>query len=642
MASPDELINDARNYAVNVSASASSALNAAMQTVQAIGGGSVPAGPATTPTVDLTLPTPGDPGVPPSYTGNKYIQTDFKGKTPTLDGGGSLSLPSAPGAVPAIAAYTPPTQPGGAADTSLLAGPPTVNPAITFPTAPDLLSEIRGITKPVILPLSAIPTMPTYQPPEFKGVSPAAPPTAPTNLDTQMATQYATIFPVMANNTSAQIDVFIDHQFPQFRTALASVESRLATYMAGGTALTPAIENAIYNRTLSKTDRDAQRAKSESWGKAARAGFTLPSVMLLSQQDNIDLERRNNNAQAASDIAIKQAELEQHNLQFAVTQSINLRQMMLSTAMTYFNALVHINGQALEYARAVIDAIVKAYDLAVHYSEIQARIYEAEANIYRAKVDGAMATIHAYEAQIKGILAQAEVNTAMVGLYTAQVRAVESEANVYRAQIEAILGQVQLEKLKVEIYQARVGAYSAQVNGYTAQWQGYSAAVSGAAATVQASTEQIRAYGAQVNAFEALVRAKTEELNSRLKVNQQKLEAYKVEVDAYAALEHAKVASVGAEITSYDSTVKAFMAKAEAISQKSRSEIAVYEVGQRGLLAAAQLQFEYLRETDGMNVARATGVARIAEAIGGIYAGIAQATLAGMNSLAAATTTSTS
>jgi hypothetical protein len=158
-------------------------------------------------------------------------------------------------------------------------------------------------------------------------------------------------------------------------------------------------------------------------------------------------------------------------------------------------------------------------------------------------------------------------------------------------------------------------------------------------AKVQASAESIRAYSARVNAYQAVVGARATEIESKARVNAQKLEAYKTEVEAYRSLIDATATAIGTEINSYDATIKAFMAKANAISEKSRSEIAVYEVAQRGVIEGARLTYDYVREQDNLNVARATGASRIAEAIGGIYAGVAEATLAGMNSLAASTQT---
>ena len=47
------------------------------------------------------------------------------------------------------------------------------------------------------------------------------------------------------------------------------------------------------------------------------------------------------------DIAVKQAEIEQANLQFAVTQSMNLRQVALQATQAWAGNLLQINGHPL-------------------------------------------------------------------------------------------------------------------------------------------------------------------------------------------------------------------------------------------------------------------------------------------------------
>lgn len=637
MSTPDELITDARNYAVNVTTAGVAALNTAMATVDRIGQGYLA---GSSPEVNVNPPTPGDPGEAPVYNGIRITMREFTGTAPRLDNVGTMTLPPGPGSAPSIPDFVDPVQvkPTGNADPSLIGSAPLINPNVTFPDAP--IIDVAGIPKPVLTDL-VIPDAPIYQPPEFLGERPSFTAEVPTDLDVLMRQQYATISPVMRDAVTAQIESFLDAYFPEFHPALAALEAKLTTYMNGGTALTPAIENAIYNRTLDKTNTDANRATDAAWQKAARAGFTVPTAVLLSQTALIDQERRNNNARAATEIAIKQAELEQNNIQFAITQSASLRQVAMSAALSYYSGLVTINGQALEYARGVVDSVVKSFDIAAKYAEIQARIYDSDARVYEARLRGALASIEVYQAQIRAIQAQVEVDTAKVNAYRALLDATKAEADVYRTQVDAARTQIDIERAKVDLYSARVNAFVAQVNGYTAQWQGYAAAVSGERAKIEAAGEQVKAYSARVNAYEAEVRAKGIEIESKAQANTQRLLAYKTEVDAYAALVNAESQTLAAEINSYESTIQAYMAKSRAISDKSQSEIAIYRVAQEGIQNAAQLQFEFMRHNGQMDVARARAAGEIANSIGEVYARTTQAALSGMNSLAASTTTAT-
>jgi len=632
---PVMLINDARRFAGLQLDNADAASSSARGALAAISDGGVyQAIP-----VEIEPPFVVDPGVPPEYHGSRFSPQKFGKSLGGLREIGNPTVQPTYGTAPKVEVFNKPDKPpGDTADATLLQNVPVLLP-ISVPGAPDLLSEIHGITKPDIISIT-IPDAPIYVAPEFTGTRPVFDAEMPTDLDATMRTQYQTISPVMRDAVTSQIDAFIDHEFPSFRSGLAKIEDRLNTYLNGGSALSAAIENAIHSRTLDKTNREGRRAADTAWKDAAKAGYTMPTAYLLAKKQDIDQMRRDNNARAAIDIAVKQAELEQHNLQFAVTQSASLRQVAISSALSYYSGLIQINGQALEYARSIVDAIVKAFDIAARYAEVQTRIYEAEANIYSAKLRGALAVFEAYNAKIRGLEAQSNVNLAQVQVYKARLDAVMAEANVYRAEVDGALAKATIERAKVDIYQARVQAYGAQVNASTAAWQGYVAACQGESAKVSASAEAVRAWTAKVNAYSAEVSAKGNEIQAIATSNEGKARAFSAEASAFSAQVQAESASVQAEIASYDETLKAYQAKASVIARRSETQIRAYEVALRQLENQAQMQFQYLQEANAMRVAKATGMARISQSLAAVHGASAQAALSGMNSLASVSTTS--
>lgn len=634
-ATPEELITDARNYAVTVTSAGTSALNSAINVIGQVGQGYI-AGQG--PRVDIRPPQPFNPADVPVYDGMRAEFKAFTGQKPQLSDPGNFNPPPGPGAAPPVPAYIDPVsyRPTGNADTTLLQGIPIVDDDVTLPPTPTI--DIDGIPEPVLIDVD-IPDAPVFREPEFLGVRPEFNTPAPTDLDDTMRTEFSTISPIMRDAINAEFDAFLDREFPQFRSGMAAIEDRLAIYLQGGTALTPTVENAIYNRTMDKNDVDARRAASEAWTKSAKAGFTIPPALLLAQQIDIDKARRDSNARAATEIAIKQAELEQQNLQFAVSQSITLRKIAMDAAISYYGGLVQLNGQALDYARSIVDAIVKAYDIAVKEAEIKARLYEADARVYEARLKGAIAVIEVYEAQIRGELAKVEVNKSLVDVYRAQLDAAKTEAEVYRIQVEAVKAEIDIQKAKVDLYKAKVDAFVAQVNGYSAQWQGYVAAVTGERAKIEAAGEQVKAFGEKVRAYEAEVRARATEIEARAAINTQKLQAYKTEVEAYSALNMGEARGVEAEIASFQSSIAAYKAQADAEAAQAASELAIYEVALRGIQEAAKLQFAYTTHREKVDMAKAEAIGALAAQIGNMYAATSQATLSGMNSLAANTKT---
>ena len=634
MADINTLIFDAQTYAQNVLGQAMASLNGAFAVMNNLGnqiGGPV------FPVFNVSPPAPGDPGDVPQYNGKGFVDPGLTTKAPTLRDVPDLDLSGAPGTMPSVVGFKDPgNQPtGDAGDNTLLGGTPTISPNdILVPVAPDMMAQIQSIQKPTIVQIR-VPTAPAYAEPAFLGKSPDDPAPPPQNLDTTMRAAYTDISPVMREAVTAYVDNFIDSEFPQFRTGLAKVEARLDIYLSGGTALVPAVDDAILSGAQSKSDAEYRRARDGLYEEGARMGHTVLGPTLVSKAQQIDKSRRDANTAAVRERMVKVYELEQQNMQFAVTQSANLRGVMINAALGYFNGLVQINGQALEYARSIVDAIVRTYELAARHAEIQARIYESEAQVFDAKVKGALGVLEAYNAEVRGLEAQANVDRAMVDVYRSQVEAIQAEAMVYRAQVDAALAKAQIARLQVEVYQARVQAYGAQVNAYTARWGGYRAAVEGQIANIQASAEQVRGFEAQSRSYQAIIGARVSQIDGLLKVNEGNLREYTAQVEAYGVRVRALAEVNRAQIESFDATIKSFIAKANAISEHSRAEIAQFEAALRAVIANAEMAFRLLHERHDLDIHRAEGIAALSTAAAHNYTGLAQSAMSGMNTLVA-------
>jgi hypothetical protein len=502
--------------------------------------------------------------------------------------------------------------------------------------APDLLAEIAGIAKPVINPI-VIPAAPAYLAPQFLGVSPNQPPAPPTGLDATMRDNYASISLTMRQAIEGELDSFIDRTFPGFRTGLAAIESRLAVYLAGGTALTGTVQDQIFARAVAKTDTEYRRGRANVYDEAARAGHTMPSPIIAAKVQQFEQDRRNANASVGRDLMVKIAEMEQQNLQFAVTQSVSLRGIMLNAGIGFYTGLVQINGQALEYARSIVDAIVKVYDVAMRFSEIQARIYEAEGNIYQAKVRGALGVLEAYTAQVRGLEAQANVDTAIVNAYTARIGAVKAEAEVYTAQVNAVAVRASIEKLKAEIYQTRVQAYAAQVNAYVARWQGYEAAVRGEAAVIQAAAESVRAYSAQAEAYRTIIQARTAQIEGIIKSNEGQIRVLDAAVNVYKTKVSALAEVNTAKIASFELTLKSYNSLVAAQTEHTRAELARFQAALQAVISDTEVIIRVMEDAHKLDVSRVEAVGRLAAAAANNYSSVAQAALSGMNTLIAQT-----
>ncbi len=634
MADVNALIADARGYAAGALAAGNTAINSAIATANSLGrtiGGD------DLPIVNLEPPAIDDVGEPPVSLIPIFTDPGLGAAAPILQALTTLDLSGDPGQAPAVHDFEDPgNRPDGdPGNATLLQGVPDFDPNdFLVDKPPNLLEEIRGVPKPTLIPIN-VRAAPAYVEPQFLGTRPSNPTAPPTGLDTTFRTQFNTISPIMRAAINAELDQFIDREFPACRSGLAALEAKLSTYLAGGTAVNPAVEDALFARTTEKGDAEYRRGRDKIFSDAARAGHTLPSPVIVAQDQVNDQARRDANAQAARDLMIKVFELEQQNMQFAITTSASLRGMMFNAGIAFYQGQIQINGQALEYARSVVDAIVKVYDIAARYSEIQARIYEAEGTIYSAKVRGALGALEAYSAYVRGLEAQSNVDLAQVQVYKVRIEAIQAEATVYQAQVSANNARLEVERLKVDIYRARAGAYGAQVNAYTARYQGYEAAVRGETARVQASAEQVRAFSAEADAYRAVISARSQQLESinrsndgKVKVFESLTNAYRARVDALATVQRARVESS-------DVALRTFVARANAIAETSRAYIARFEASLRAVIASAEMEFRLLHEGHDLDIHRVQAIAQLSTAAAANYTAIAQSAGSGMNTLIA-------
>lgn len=167
---------------------------------------------------------------------------------------------------------------------------------------------------------------------------------------------------------------------------------------------------------------------------AARWGFTLPTGALHSTLVQSRRAAADASARAAMDIAIKHAEIEQANLQFAVTQSANLRQVALQATQSWAGNLVQINGQFLQFAQGVLQAAISLYDVRVKIVQLQVQIYqEAEVHQHRLK---AVLVYEIYQAQIEGSRRRSASTWRRSRAFEAQAGALATLATAYKAVID--------------------------------------------------------------------------------------------------------------------------------------------------------------------------------------------------------------
>lgn len=577
--SVDTLINDARTFTAGLATTAKDAIASAITAVERVGytaltysGSTLPAPPpstitATLPTLDtVTLDLPAEPSDTLVF---QDISPVEPGDLPTLDAEApTIKLPDEPAA---LAQFTQVA--------------PVINTSFVFPEPPSQLMNPL-LDAPTITNRDE-PDKPQVLLPMFSTAAPVDDTQAPEDLQATFDAAYRNAAPSTIAMLDGYVDAMLTKYNPRFHEQMAAIEEQLEAFLQGGTGFTPAVENAIYERARSKNNAESRRARDTAYSDAARMGFTMPPGALLSAVQVSRQAAFDNNAQANREIVVKQAELEQQNLQFAVTQSMNLRQTVLSASLNYHQNLITINGQALDTAKAMVANILEVYNASVRAFGLRLDAYRADAAVYETKLKGAMASIDLYKAEIDALQAMTNVDRARIDVYQARISVLNSLSSVYRSQIDAVQGRASLEKLKLDLFQAQAQTFTTQVQAKNAEWQGYTAAINGQRAIAEVYGTQVQAYNAQLTGYKAGIDAKVEVVRAQALTNEARARNYSAVLSGYQT-----IAQTRGEV-------------ARTKLENQRQAVVAYQAKLQGQVASAQVAAEYYKSVANVGIANA-------------------------------------
>lgn len=539
----------------------------------------------------------------------------------------AVEFPSAPSAPSVSATVVEPQRPGSSPQLGKTA--PNINTSFTLPTAPAAFSA-----QPPAAVAVSIPNAPSLQRPSFSGVRPTDIESAPdaSGAFNKAWTSASSSFRAMA---SSEVDAFMQKANPLYASQLDALENKLAEFISGQTetGMSPAVEQAIYARSQSRQDAESRRVSEEALSRAARMGFTLPSGALMGAMQKARQSAADNNAAASREIVVMKADLQQKNLQFALSTSAQLRQTMVNAWLSYHSNMIQLNGQATQYAQAVADALVKTYGLAVSAFNARLDAYKADASVFETLVRANLAEVEVYKAEIEGEMAKVKVNESQVQVFKSLVDAHQSAVQAYRANVDAVATLANLEKIKLEVFESEVRAFATQVDAYKSEWQAYSAAWGGQEAKVNAELAKVKIYAAQADGFKAHVSAEGIKADSVAKTNDTNLRAYEAEVRAWAEAVRAYASEVSAKIDAQKSLVGAYQVNSQAALGQANAVSERYRALASTRQAQSELESKNILETAKIRLSALDASADTSISAAQVLRGLAESTMAGLNTL---------
>jgi hypothetical protein len=229
---------------------------------------------------------------------------------------------------------------------------------------------------------------------------------------------------------SDQMAGFFIKYYPLASDAFDEATSWLVNSITGGgTGLSAAVEEQIWQRGRDRVVADGMRAESQTLNEFASRGFSLPSGVMAARLQQDRYMQLGKTQELSRDAAIKQADMTVENVRFAIEQAIKSRTAAMQAAADYIRSLMSGTDTAARVASINSDA--------------KARMMGATSDLYRAR-------LARDELALKIPLANSDLNVRaqeanIVGFYKgvdARVAAAGHAADVYGKAAQAALSSL--------------------------------------------------------------------------------------------------------------------------------------------------------------------------------------------------------
>lgn len=427
---------------------------------------------------------------------------------------------------------------------------PVVDTAVVIPDAPALVMPVAESLTTISVPTFTAPTLPTFNEtaPLFEAVAPSV--------------SMNWIEPVYASEN------------------LDSVLAVLARMRLGGTGLTPAIEQQMFERSRAREDRVAAQAVQELYNNYAGRGFVAPPGVLQNQLAGVREKSALQVNALQRETMIKIADIEIENLRFSVTQGMAAEQVLVSI---FDNAA----KRAFEVAKFTVESLLAVYNTKVNIFNALMQGYQTKAQVYKTIVDGQLAALESHRIELEGAKVSSEINQQRVQTHTAQVQAVMAYIEVYKAQLQGVQSRVDVAKTTMEAYRTDVQAYAETIGAEKAKFDAYRAQVEGETAKGQINQSRASIFSTLVQGEAAKAGIWRSQAETEIAKMQLQTSGYTASVEGYRAGIQAQVSAVQAASEVLRAEVTSVAARNSAVSEANRAAISLGEMRLRSNIAKA-------------------------------------------------------
>ena len=403
----------------------------------------------------------------------------------------------------------------------------------SFVGFPPVLDDV-GVPIPGEYVLPDLPTIDELNLPEAPDVNLAAFTLERPELQDPSAYLYSNDYVKNAGDARAAIFTQVDASFEAAQTEynLRNTDgdkalNRLGTMLDGGSGLPAVIEQALFDKGISREEISSQQAVVQSYDEWASRGFSLPGAALLARVSEARQANRDNRGQVNRDITIRFYEQEIENLRFSVQQGIALQGQVFDQYIQMHTSGREIADRSFDVARSIFDARLDMF-------RINLEIYQADIQAFREKIQIELARLEVFRSQLQAEQVKGEVNEQRVRVYVARIQAVDTQVQVFRSEVEAANAQIAAQSQKIELFNGRVEAYKTKLEGEQIKVDIFDTRVRAEQSRVSVYEAQVRGYTEAVRGYQIEADVEISKIGARNSDNEARTNRYQTDVQAWS------------------------------------------------------------------------------------------------------------
>lgn len=337
----------------------------------------------------------------------------------------------------------------------------------------------------------------------------------------------------------------------------------------GGTGLNASVEQNIWDRARNREDRLADKSKMSILVEQAARGIQRPSGSLFAALDTLAQETQNKMADLSREVAIKQAELEQENLKFAIQSALSLEQITI----TLYN---NVQQRSFEVEKYIQSATIDLYKARVAHYSLQLEVFKTYVVEFETRLKSELVKLDEFKTQLEAQKLIGDINKQYIDLYNAQLQGIITAVSAYKTEVDAVSSRVQAEGLKLQNYKTQMDGYSIAVGAKRDEYGMYSESIKAEMAKVSVFSEQVKAFTSRVSAYSAEVDAESKRVDVSIEKEKMRLQSYLGNLDGLVKNVAAQSSAAQAKASLFNSQAAMYNAEVGGESARLNGEVSVY------------------------------------------------------------------